>query len=59
MSERSKKCRLGDRNSNLGHGEVHCELDHCECGTHDTDNEEHKCEDNFPGPYDNLYYGHE
>lgn len=52
IQPKPKKCRV-----NQNHPEG-CALDHCVCGTHDTNEENHKCEDNYR-PYDHLYYGGE
>jgi hypothetical protein len=47
---KQKKCNFNDRARSLAEREVGCPLDHCECGTHDADNELHLC----PPPLDDA-----
>ncbi len=39
----NKKCNFNQRVRSFAEREAGCPLDHCECGTHDTANEQHEC----------------
>jgi hypothetical protein len=42
-STKATKCNFSNRARSFAEMEVGCPLDHCECGTHDVDNEHHVC----------------
>jgi hypothetical protein len=49
-----KKCSLAY--SSQAAREVGCPLDHCQCGTHDSRNEEHSCPELEDQEYDPMGY---
>lgn len=50
-----KKCNYMNRVRSFAEREAGCPLDHCSCGTHDANNEEHGCpEDDYSGHDDEV-----